>query len=391
MLLEAERDDFSSNNGKLGSNSLIKILKMRVDDKDKLLVEKKYSEFFETIKKLSGMDEVLNWQDMSKIENANEFISNITIMPNMPPMTSILNSVRLGYDDKNLSLQGLGQRNLILLLVLINSLLEKNDERPFTILEVEEPEAHLCFNNIRLLSSFLNAFTENNKAVQVICSSHSTEFINKLSLDNLIIMNQGNAVSLANCLGEEAREYLSKNPNLDIYKLFFSKRCILVEGLTEELLIRAYLKNRGSMHQIEVIAFHKGYKDIINIWKKINKDTDRKLAVIRDYDNQDNAKSEHENLACERVCVTTTKEETLEPEIVNSGKNYEILKTLYGEEMGWTSLSPDELQKDWRESKSFVMFRLCRDIENNMDELKDFSMPAHIQKAIEFMESKGED
>ena len=113
--------------------------------------------------------------------------------------------------------------------------------------------------------------------------------------------------------------------------------------------------------------------------------------MIRDYDNQDNAKSEHENLACERVCVTTTKEETLEPEIVNSGKNYEILKTLYGEEMGWTSLSPDELQKDWRESKSFVMFRLCRDIENNMDELKDFSMPAHIQKAIEFMESKGED
>ena len=72
----------------------------------------------------------------------------------MPAVSSIFNSVRLGYDSENLSMQGLGQRNLILLMVLINSLIEKDSDAVFNILTVEEPEAHLCINNIRLVDKF---------------------------------------------------------------------------------------------------------------------------------------------------------------------------------------------------------------------------------------------
>lgn len=54
-----------------------------------------------------------------------QIFSKINILPNMPAVSSIFNSVRLGYDSENLSMQGLGQRNLILLMVLINSLIEK--------------------------------------------------------------------------------------------------------------------------------------------------------------------------------------------------------------------------------------------------------------------------
>ena len=43
-------------------------------------------------------------------------------------MQSILNSVRLGYSEEELSMQGLGHRNLVLLFVLINSLIGKNSD-----------------------------------------------------------------------------------------------------------------------------------------------------------------------------------------------------------------------------------------------------------------------
>ena len=188
----------------------------------------------------------------SEIPNAKDFFNNIDILPNMPPMTSILSSVRLGYSGENLSSQGLGQRNLILLLVLLNSLLDKSDETAFRVLTVEEPEAHLCINNIRLMASFIKSFTDNNKTIQLVYSTHSTELINKVDPRNLIVMSAGKALSLVTELDDKERDYLSKNPNTDIFKLFFAKRCILVEGLTEELLIKAFLQSKPELSDIEI-------------------------------------------------------------------------------------------------------------------------------------------
>ena len=58
----------------------------------------------------------------------------------MPPMQSILSSVRLGYSEEELSMQGLGYRNLVLLFVLINSLLGKETDIALDVLTIEEPE-----------------------------------------------------------------------------------------------------------------------------------------------------------------------------------------------------------------------------------------------------------
>ena len=388
MLLAAERDEFSFSNNKIGSKSLVKLLQMKLNDKDKIEVEKKYSEFFETVKNLSGMDEILNWQSASDIANASEFIDSISILPNMPSMSSILNSVKLGYNDESLSFQGLGHRNMILLLVLMNALLDKSEEKSLMVLSIEEPEAHLCINNIKLVASFINAITADNKRIQTFCSTHSTEFINKLDLENIILMYNGQAHRLATAINAEERQYLSKNPNLDIYKLFMARRCVLVEGLTEELLIRAYLQSKKELSEIGVISFHKGYINIIEIWKKLNIGMNRKLAVIRDYDDQENAKQEHDKMANEQVCVSTTTTYTLEPEIVNAGDNYELLKNKYGERMGWNDMNPEELQNDWRNSKSFVMLQICQDLING--ELDTFTMPEHINRALVFLSQNKE-
>mgnify|MGYP001473217851 FL=1 len=332
--LEAERDEFSKSKERLGSKSLVKLLQMGLTNDDKLKVEKEYNHFFEELKNISKMEHIINWQEESELKEAKNFFEHISILPNMPPMQTILNSIRLGYSDEELTLLGLGYRNLILLLVLINSLMGKKKDIALNILTIEEPEAHLCINNIKLMASFLKIFTLKNKSAQLFYSTHSTELINKMDLKNIVVVHNGKAFSLLKELKEEERDYLTKIPNLDLFKLFFSKKCILFEGTSEEMLIRSYLDSKKELSDIELISFHKGYTKIIEIWKKVNLGTNNKLGIIRDYDYQEKAKKDHEKYDDGKtICVRTTDEQTLEPEIVNTGRNYSILKNKYGKKL----------------------------------------------------------
>ncbi|WP_243104726.1 ATP-dependent nuclease [Coprococcus sp. OM04-5BH] len=388
--LEAERDDFSKTKNQLGSKFLVDLLKDRLSDQDKLKIEKEYSHFFEALKEISDINDIINWQETSELKGAKKFFSHINILPNMPPMQSILSSVRLGYSEEELSMQGLGHRNLVLLFVLINSLLGKETDIALNVLTIEEPEAHLCINNTRLMVSFLKAFTDKNKTVQLFYSTHSTEFINKMNLKNVVVLHNGKAYSFADELEDEDFAYLAKNPNLDLFKLFFSKKCILFEGISEELLIRSYIDSKETLSDIEVLSFHKGFKKIMNIWKKVNEGSGNKLGIIRDYDNQSNAKKQHDKYNDDKeICVRTTEYYTLEPEIVNTGDNYKILKNKYGDVFGWNDMTDDQLTEAWKNAKATDMFTICKDLASG--ELEGFQMPKHIQDVIDFLSQESEE
>lgn len=388
--LEAERDDFSKTKNQLGSKFLVDLLKDRLSDQDKLKIEKEYSHFFEALKEISDINDIINWQETSELKGAKKFFSHINILPNMPPMQSILSSVRLGYSEEELSMQGLGHRNLVLLFVLINSLRGKETDIALNVLTIEEPEAHLCINNTRLMVSFLKAFTDKNKTVQLFYSTHSTEFINKMNLKNVVVLHNGKAYSFADELEDEDFAYLAKNPNLDLFKLFFSKKCILFEGISEELLIRSYIDSKETLSDIEVLSFHKGFKKIMNIWKKVNEGSGNKLGIIRDYDNQSNAKKQHDKYNDDKeICVRTTEYYTLEPEIVNTGDNYKILKNKYGDVFGWNDMTAEKLTEAWKNAKATDMFTICKDLASG--ELEGFQMPKHIQDVIDFLSQESEE
>lgn len=343
--------------------------------------------------KIKIREEVLSAIEDHRInlsKGAKKFFSHINILPNMPPMQSILSSVRLGYSEEELSMQGLGYRNLVLLFVLINSLLGKETDIALDVLTIEEPEAHLCINNTRLMVSFLKAFTDKNKTVQLFYSTHSTEFINKMNLKNVVVLHNGKAYSFADELEDEDFAYLAKNPNLDLFKLFFSKKCILFEGISEELLIRSYIDSKETLSDIEVLSFHKGFKKIMNIWKKVNEGSGNKLGIVRDYDNQPNAKKQHDKYNDDKeICVRTTEYYTLEPEIVNTGDNYKILKNKYGDVFGWNDMTAEQLTEAWKNAKATDMFTICKDLASG--ELEGFQMPKHIQDVIDFLSQESEE
>lgn len=89
----------------------------------------------------------------------------------------------------------------------------------------------------------------------------------------------------------------------------------------------------------------------------------------------------------DQIIVRTTKEYTLEPEIVEAGNNYELLKNRYGDVYSWADKSRKDLQEDWRKRKTDVILRLCHDLVNG--ELPTFKMPKHIQDILDFLQGNG--
>lgn len=382
VTLPAERDSFATNADKLGSRALSDLLQKGLTPASQVKIEKKYIDFFETVREEGKLDAVLNWQDYSDIPNAQEFFSEISILPNMPQMSSILGSIRLGYDNDSMFLQGLGHRNLVLMSVILNSYISKEHDISFRLMTVEEPEAHLCNSNILLMISLFNLFSQKNTFTQIVFSTHNAEFVNKLGLEKVIVFHKGTAFNLSKELSEEERDYLAANPNTDIFKLLYSKKTILVEGITEELLIKSYLQTRRDLNDIKVLSFHKGYTKIIDIWKKINIGTSNRLGVVRDFDNQAKAQEAHEIKQNSQIVVCTTKGYTLETDIVKA--NFGLLKKTYGAEYGWSDMTEAQLVEDWKGKKSHVMLRICHDMIAG--ELNGFALPPHIQRVIEFLQ-----
>lgn len=384
IMLPAERDNFAASADRLGSRALVSLFQGGLNPDAQKSIEEEYGHLVEIIRDKANLEKILNWQQYSDVPNAQEFFKEISVLPNMPPMSNILSGIRLGYGDDNIAFQGLGYRNLILMAVMLNAYLSDVRDVSLRVMSVEEPEAHLCINNVLLMASFFKVFGDKSSRAQIVYSTHDTEFVNKVGLEGVIVLHGGTASSLKEALGKKGLSYLAKSPNTDIFKLFFSRRLILVEGLTEELLIKAYLQTKPEFNDIKILAFHKGYADIIKIWKAVNERKSNRLGVVRDFDDQPNAQADHEALADDQVCVSTTEGYTLETDIVAAGNNHDLLVKKYGNEFGWASKTSEELGKGAKiSSKADIMLTICRDLVAG--ELDGFAMPSHIQKVLDFL------
>lgn len=387
--LAAERDDFSNKNTQLGSKSLVNLLHNKLTNEQKVQVEQSYDTFFKELKEISDLEGVFNWQQDSTLENAKDFFDQITLIPNMPSMSSLLNNVRLGFGEDYLQNQGLGYRNLVYLLVMMNSL-EINNDIALNILTLEEPEAHLCVSNERLLVSFINSIINSSNKTQLFISTHSSEFLNKLELKNITVVSEGSAFSLVSVAKEKELDYLARKPNLDFLKFLYSRNCILVEGPTEEMLIKSYLSlQKNILHDIEVISLHKGFTKMLDIWLKVNNMTSHRIGIIRDFDDQPAAEMNHSKYnSNDNIYVTTTTEYTLEPEFVNSGENFEKLKKYFGEVHNWKKediKSAQALSDKWRSSKADTMLNFCQDFGSG--NLEGIELPKHINRVLNFLQT----
>ncbi|KPM00663.1 ATP-dependent nuclease [Vibrio splendidus] len=196
--------------------------------------------------------------------NITELVNSLTFRPNVfAPVLNLLGSQ--DYGDMNdseralalkailekLSLEldatgvkhGLGYSSLLFMaaeLMLINQ-----EESHYSLLLVEEPEAHL---HPQLQLKFINYLRTENSNLQCILSTHSPVLASKAPLESLILMQQGQAFPLRKgCTALEEGDYIFLEKFLDSTKanMFFATGVLLVEGVAEVVLIPQIAKLLG--------------------------------------------------------------------------------------------------------------------------------------------------
>lgn len=380
--INAERDDFAENNTQKSNDILTKMLISALEDSDKAKINSAYTSFFDEIESTETFKKIVT-PDPDFENFFDEIVDKLECIPNLPNLKSILSNITLKSGESYLYQRGLGYRNLVFIYLLFEFF--KGNKNVLNLCCIEEPEAHLSVNNLRFATDFIYKSTQKGgSSLQTLISSHSPQVINKLELTNVIVLSGNNAIHLTDNK-KYLTNYLRKRPNFDILKLLLSNKTVLVEGTTEEMLINAILyRDNKNVSSLEVIAIEQtGFTSFMDVWLQINKgNTKKRLSIIRDYDDNDTTKNNHEKYDADNdnILVRTTTNYTLEDDLAEADGNLSRLNTLFNKKCQ----TPAEMAEFLKKSKAERMLKIADAILD--DENKNpITLPMHIQEALDFM------
>lgn len=155
---------------------------------------------------------------------------------------------------------GLGYNNLIYTATVLGDLKQKkeSEKETYIALLIEEPEAHLHPQLQNLFFQYLDKL-DTEQGFQIFTTSHSPTITAKANLDSLIVIQNNDhhfhALSLSKSgLLPENKIYLHKFLDVTKSQLFFANGIILVEGISEALLLRVFSKKVDADYDIEKIG-----------------------------------------------------------------------------------------------------------------------------------------
>lgn len=291
---------------------------------------------------------------------------NLSIALDNSSKASWENGIETHLDNIPLIHAGKGEQNSIKIKLAMQTATESN------VFLIEEPENHLSHSNLNTLISNISS---NSIEKQLIITTHSSFVLNKLGVENVILFGLNKGVTL-NDLSEDTKDYFLKLPGHNTLRLILSKKTILVEGPSDELMVQKafYLKygviplEQGvDVITVNSLAF-KRFLEIamlLNIKVAVVTDNDGNLGAIKkkyiDYEKCDNIKIFYDE-------DITAK--TLEPQLLKSN-DLKILNHIFKKEYK----TDTELLDFMKENKTFVALSLFNTKE-------DFNIPDYIQRAI---------
>jgi putative ATP-dependent endonuclease of the OLD family len=152
---------------------------------------------------------------------------------------------------RDLKENSLGYNNLIYIATVLAELSQpeqKDSDIEFLkILLIEEPEAHLHPQLQIKLLKYLETQAKKNK-IQVIVTTHSPVLASAVSLDSIIHLCKNDkdnyqATSLKECgLPDQSKNFVSRWLDVTKSTLLFAKGVILVEGISEAMLVPEFAK-----------------------------------------------------------------------------------------------------------------------------------------------------
>ncbi|HCY75481.1 MAG TPA: ATP-dependent endonuclease [Ignavibacteriales bacterium] len=298
-LRDAERDLRPSRGNRIGQL----FTKLIYDADDQKLKAKRLQDLIDSDEEWKGLiangKEKINQHLKKTSIRGSEQIINLDFLP--LEYRKIVEGLRLSLPIRknvfDISQNGLGYNNLIFTSTVLGDILEKKSQQPYAYIAIlfEEPEAHL---HPQLQNILLDFFANLTNQFQIFITSHSPTISAKAELDDLIALQNKNDKVEALSIGQTTLTISDKKllyRFLDVTKcqLFFAKGIILVEGITEALLLPIFAQMLGEKYELD-----KNGIEIVVIgglsfapFAKLFNSTDKKLlsrcSLITDGDDKD--------------------------------------------------------------------------------------------------------
>lgn len=210
-------------------------------------------------------------------------------------------------------------------LIKTNLALAHKKARESNLILIEEPENHLSHTK---LNQFIKSIQGKCAGKQIVITTHSSFVANKLNLKNLVLLNNRREKMSLSSLKKETYEFFEKLPGFETLRLILSKKTILVEGPSDELIIqRAYMdSNKKALpieNEIDVISVGLTFKRFLEVANLIK----QPVAVVTDNDGdyENNIIEKYKDYAgLETVAIFADNRaelRTLEPQIAEANKN----------------------------------------------------------------------
>lgn len=147
---------------------------------------------------------------------------------------------------------GLGYNNLIFMSLLLAKMQVNadvdyldNNAKVFTILAIEEPEAHLHPSMQYKFLKFLNENKKEKKVRQIFVTTHSTHITSAVSLDEIICLhNEDGETSIGYPKNvfpkDKSKKYVQRFLDATKSDMLFAQKILFVEGIAEQLLMSVF-------------------------------------------------------------------------------------------------------------------------------------------------------
>lgn len=267
----------------------------------------------ETLQSFNNTDEVTTVnKDLDSDNRITE--KKLTIAANTMPAGAIQNGLQLEVNAVPFHMIGKGEQSKVQIKLALH-----NKSKDIDLVMMEEPENHLSHVE---LSKLVQDIEDQRDGKQLFLTTHSSYVLNKLSIDKICLLHD--TYKRLHLLDKGVVKTLKRLPGYDTLRVALSKKVVLVEGPSDELVLKKIYKDTHKERLPEqdgidiIVVRGVGFKTFIAIGKEIG----TAINVLRDNDGdyENNVVEARKDYAdfpnIKLVSSTNNNEFSLEPAMI---------------------------------------------------------------------------
>lgn len=229
----------------------------------------------ETLQSFNNTDEVTTVnKDLDSDNRITE--KKLTIAANTMPAGAIQTGLQLEVNAVPFHMIGKGEQSKVQIKLALH-----NKSKDIDLVMMEEPENHLSHVE---LSKLVQDIEDQRDGKQLFLTTHSSYVLNKLSIDKICLLHD--TYKRLHLLDKAVVKTLKRLPGYDTLRVALSRKVVLVEGPSDELILKKIYKDTHEERLPEqdgidiIVVRGVGFKTFIAIGKEIG----TAINVLRDND-----------------------------------------------------------------------------------------------------------